>query len=73
MGATGSLGRALVREALDRGHGVSALCRERSRGTVDPRATVVRGDALERQSLRRLVRGTTRPSRSVLTASTGNT
>lgn len=58
IGATGALGREVVREALARGHGVSALARESSRGRVDSGATVVEGDARQRQSLRKLVRGT---------------
>lgn len=47
-GGTGYLGRRLIPELLRRGHGVRALVREGSRGTVPAGAVAVVGNALDR-------------------------
>ena len=36
IGASGKLGRYMVQHALDRGHQVVGVCRERSVGKLDP-------------------------------------
>lgn len=46
-GATGFLGRHLVRALVKRGHGVRALCRRDAAGLERDGARVVRGDVLE--------------------------
>ncbi|MFE6979299.1 NAD(P)-dependent oxidoreductase [Streptomyces sp. NPDC057682] len=48
FGATGTIGSRVLREALDRGHRVTAVVRDPAKITVtDPRLTVVRGDVLD--------------------------
>ncbi|MFD7862932.1 NAD(P)-dependent oxidoreductase [Streptomyces sp. NPDC059783] len=48
FGATGTIGSRVLREALDRGHWVTAVVRDPAKITVtDPRLTVVRGDVLD--------------------------
>ena len=44
LGASGGVGRELVRQALDRGHAVTALARRRE--GIDPRATLILDDVL---------------------------
>lgn len=57
LGATGGTGRAILDDALGRGHRVRALVREGS--TLEPRPglTIVRGDATDPGALYRLTRG----------------
>jgi putative NADH-flavin reductase len=57
LGATGGTGRAVLTQALERGHHVRALVREGS--TLEPRPglTIVRGDATDHGALFRLTRG----------------
>jgi uncharacterized protein len=46
FGANGKAGQRIVKEALDRGHSVTAVVRyPDSAGGVDPRASLVKGDA----------------------------
>src|SRR4030067_1078753 len=57
-GASGFLGRALVRELLAGGHRVRALIRESGDASVlDRGVEVVRGDAMDPVALRRAVEG----------------
>jgi putative NADH-flavin reductase len=58
VGATGGTGRALVDQALARGHDVTALARDPTRLRVThPRLTVVAGDVMAPASLDQAVRG----------------
>ncbi len=58
VGATGGTGRALVEQALERGHAVTALVRNPSRlHLTHPRLTVVVGDVMAPDSLDAAVRG----------------
>jgi uncharacterized protein YbjT (DUF2867 family) len=52
VGATGGLGRAVVMDALVRGHAIAALARDPWRAVLPPEVEVVRGDVLEPGSLR---------------------
>jgi NAD(P)-dependent dehydrogenase (short-subunit alcohol dehydrogenase family) len=58
VGASGKLGRYLVRHALDRGYEVAAVCREQSVGKLaefEGRITVVPGATDDREVIRRAV------------------
>lgn len=58
VGASGKLGRYMVRHALDRGHEVVGVCRERSVGKLEAfagRITVVPGATNDREVIRRAV------------------
>jgi putative NADH-flavin reductase len=58
VGATGGTGRQLVEQALERGHTVTALARDRSALRVEhPRLTVVQGNVLDYQAVEAAVRG----------------
>lgn len=58
VGATGGTGRALVEQALEQGHEVTALVRNPARlRLTNPRLTVVQGDVLVPPSLDAAVRG----------------
>jgi putative NADH-flavin reductase len=58
LGATGSVGRELVTQALDAGHTVTALVRQpASAGEVDDRATIVGGDVTSIDAVNRVVDG----------------
>lgn len=58
VGATGGTGRALVEQALERGHEVTALVRNPSRlGLSHARLTAVVGDVMQPASLDAAVRG----------------
>ncbi|GAA3130230.1 hypothetical protein GCM10010466_21130 [Planomonospora alba] len=60
VGASGKLGRYMVRHALDRGYEVVAVCRERSVGKLAEfadRITVVPGATDDREVIRRAVAG----------------
>ncbi|WP_328473311.1 NAD(P)H-binding protein [Actinoplanes sp. NBC_00393] len=60
VGASGKLGRYMVRHALDRGYEVVAVCREQSVGKLaefDGRITVVPGVTDDRDVIRRAVAG----------------
>ena len=58
IGATGSVGRELVPQALSAGHDVVALVRSQAnRGLVDSRVTLVTGDATDAASIDRVVAG----------------
>jgi putative NADH-flavin reductase len=58
VGATGGTGRALVREALDRGHEVTAFARHPAKLPLrHDRLTVARGDVLDYPSVEAAVRG----------------
>lgn len=58
IGATGGTGMELVRQALERGHGVTVFVRKPSRFTLtDARLKVVQGDVMDAASLRRAMSG----------------
>jgi len=57
LGATGGTGRAILEDALARGHQVRALVREGSPLEPRPGLTIVRGDATDHGALFRLLRG----------------
>jgi NAD(P)-dependent dehydrogenase (short-subunit alcohol dehydrogenase family) len=60
VGASGKLGRYMVQHALDRGHEVVGVCRERSVGKLDAftgRITVVPGATNDREVIARAVAG----------------
>jgi hypothetical protein len=60
IGASGKLGRYMVQHALDRGHEVVAVCRERSvekLADVADRITIVPGQTDDREVVARAVRG----------------
>jgi putative NADH-flavin reductase len=51
IGATGFVGSEIVREALDRGHSVSALTRDPAQVKFGPSVSVVRGDIFDSETL----------------------
>lgn len=57
LGATGSIGRHLTEQALERGHDVTALVRDPSKldTTTDPHLHAMRGNALEPHDVDRAV------------------
>lgn len=60
VGASGKLGRYMVRHALNRGYDVVGVCRERSVGKLDEfreRITIVPGMTDDREVIRRAVAG----------------
>ena len=60
VGASGKLGRYMVEHALDRGHEVVGVCRERSVGKLQAfkgRMTVIPGATNDRQVIRQAVTG----------------
>ena len=60
VGASGKLGRYMVRHALDRGYEVIGVCRERSVGKLDAfkgRITVIPGATNDREVIKRAVAG----------------
>jgi NAD(P)-dependent dehydrogenase (short-subunit alcohol dehydrogenase family) len=60
VGASGKLGRYMVRHALDQGWEVIGVCRERSVGKLDAfkgRITVVPGDTNDREVIEKAVAG----------------
>ena len=58
LGATGSVGRVLVTEALEAGHQVTALVRTQPKpGEIDGRVALVRGDATNADDVKRTVQG----------------
>ncbi len=60
VGASGKLGMYMVHHALDRGHQVVGVCRERSVGKLDPfkgRITVIPGPTNDPQVIRKAVAG----------------
>jgi hypothetical protein len=60
VGASGKLGRYMVRQALDRGHEVVGVCREQSVGKLaefEGRITVVPGATNDPEVIRRAVAG----------------
>ncbi|MEU4209690.1 NAD(P)H-binding protein [Streptomyces sp. NPDC026206] len=58
FGATGTIGSRVLREALDRGHQVTAAVREPSKLTErHPRLTVVTGDVLDAASVAAVAEG----------------
>jgi len=60
VGASGKLGRYMVRHALDRGYEVVGVCRERSVKKLDPfkgRITIIPGATNDREVIERAVAG----------------
>lgn len=57
LGATGSVGRELVTQALAAGHEVTALVREPQRSELDERVAIVVGDATDADAVGRTVEG----------------
>lgn len=58
IGATGGVGRQIVRDALGRGHEVTAFLRSPEKlGVEHPRLRVVQGDALDPQALEAVMPG----------------
>ena len=60
VGASGKLGRYMVQHALDRGHEVIGVCRERSVGKLDAFKeciTVVPGATNDREVIKHAVAG----------------
>jgi putative NADH-flavin reductase len=58
LGATGSVGRELVTQALACGHDVTALVREQPKpGVLDQRVAFVAGDATSADAVKRLIDG----------------
>ena len=60
IGASGKLGRYMVQHALDRGHEVVGVCRERSIGKLDAfkgRITVIPGATNDREVIKKAVAG----------------
>ena len=60
VGASGKLGRYMVQHALDRGHEVAGVCREKSKRKLDAfkgRITVFPGATNEREVIRKAVAG----------------
>lgn len=58
FGATGIVGKAILKEALQKGHNVTALTRKASKITVaDSKLRVVEGDVTDRSVLRKVLKG----------------
>lgn len=58
FGAGGNIGRRIAREALDRGHQVTAVVRDPARAAdLDPRLSVAQGDATDAAAIERIARG----------------
>ncbi|WP_263140640.1 NAD(P)-dependent oxidoreductase [Pseudomonas sp. RIT-PI-AD] len=57
IGATGFVGAALLEEALNRGHQVTAIARHPEKLSQHPNLTVVRGDAYDSSALATLLAG----------------
>jgi putative NADH-flavin reductase len=58
FGANGTIGSAIVREALDRGHTVTAVVRDPAKTTIShERLSTATGDALERESVASIAKG----------------
>jgi NAD(P)-dependent dehydrogenase (short-subunit alcohol dehydrogenase family) len=69
LGATGGIGRQLVEQALARGHCVTAFARSPEKiGRADERLTIVRGDPLDSEHLRRAL-----PDHNVVLSAIGPT
>lgn len=57
LGATGSIGRYLVPQALEQGHELTALVRHPGKLQSDPRMRIVQGDALDSAAVNRAIAG----------------
>jgi putative NADH-flavin reductase len=58
FGATGNVGRRIIIEALNRGHGVVAVVRDPAKvGNPEPRVALVQGDATNSDDVIRVARG----------------
>ena len=58
FGATGSVGRELVEQALEQGHSVTAFVRDPAKlGIAHPELQIFQGDALDPASVEAAVRG----------------
>ncbi len=57
FGATGMIGSRLLKELISRGHKVTAVVRDPSRGPSDPAVTTVTGDVLNPAAVAEVVKG----------------
>ena len=58
LGATGSVGRELVAQALEKGHSVTVLVRNPDKlGELRPSITIVEGDVTDAEAVDRAVAG----------------
>jgi uncharacterized protein YbjT (DUF2867 family) len=58
FGATGSVGRLMVAQALEQGHTVSAFARDPAKlGIEHPNLRLVQGDAMDPAAVEQAVRG----------------
>ncbi len=58
FGATGNVGRCVIKEALSRGHQITGVVRDpQAVENSDPRVSLRRGDATDRRSVAELARG----------------
>jgi putative NADH-flavin reductase len=57
IGATGFVGSAILKEALDRGHEVTAIARNTEKLTLQPNLTVVKSDVMNGNGLSEVLKG----------------
>lgn len=58
IGSTGTIGRELVKQTLERGHAVTAIARDPSKLQIeDQKLTVAKGDVMDQASIERVMPG----------------
>jgi putative NADH-flavin reductase len=57
IGATGFVGSAILKEALDRGHEVTAIARNPEKINVQNNLTIVKGDVMDSDNLAKVLKG----------------
>jgi len=58
FGATGGTGKELVKQALERGHGITALVRDPQKLSVsDQRVNIIKGDVLNKDDVSKTIQG----------------
>jgi putative NADH-flavin reductase len=57
IGATGFVGAAILKEALDRGHEVTAIARNPEKINVQNNLTIVKGDVMDSDNLAKVLKG----------------